>query len=321
MSFTFKVKEELCRVTPTCSHCDRALLAALVRVEGTLLLQGAGRRRIEVSTDSPGVARTVVRLLHGIYGLATEQTVRRSVLHKTPNFLIQIPDQPKITEALEDMGVIRDGSLVLGIDKRLVEKRCCASAYLRGVFLGSGFIANPRGDFHFELSVENDEFARDIVELMDAWGVSAKTMQRRSSHIVYMKSGTGISEFLALVGAHKCALDMENERVIKSVRNDVNRLVNAELANQRKATDASFEQIAHIQQVLEHQRIEDLPIALQDYIRLRVRNPEATLKELGELADPPLSKSAIYHRVRRIEKLAAEAAEAANTADTEDADR
>ena len=307
MSFTFEVKEELCRVPASCSHCDRALLAALVRVEGSLFLQASGQRRIEVSTDSPGVARTVVRLLHGIYGLATEQTVRRSVLHKTPNFLIQVPSQPKLAAALQDMGIVGEEGLFLGIDGRLVEKRCCAAAYLRGVFLGSGFIANPRGDFHFEMTVESQDFARDVVELMGAWGVKARMMQRRSSYIVYMKSGEAISEFLALVGAHQCALVMENERVIKSVRNDVNRIVNAEVANQRKASDASLTQIAQIRTVLQHYRLEDLPVGLQDFIRLRAANPEVSLKELGELANPPLSKSAVYHRVRRIEKLAQEA--------------
>ena len=306
MSFTFDVKEELCGVAPTCSHCDRALLAALVRVEGTLLLQGSGQRRLEVSTDSPGVARAVVRLLHGLYKLATEQTVRRSVLHKTPNFLIQVPNQPGLSAALEDLGILDGNGFKTGIDARLVEKRCCAAAYLRGVFLGSGFVANPKGDFHFEMTVESEEFANDLVERMATWGVRSRMMQRRSSYIVYMKSGTAISEFLALVGAHHSALEMETERVIKSVRNDVNRQVNAEMFNQKKASSAGVEQLALIRTVLKHYRIEELPEGLQEFIRLRAANPEVSLKELGELAQPPLSKSAIYHRVRRIEKLASE---------------
>ena len=127
-------------------------------------------------------------------------------------------------------------------------------------------------------------------------------MQRRSNYIVYMKSGSSISEFLALVGAHHCALAMENVRVIKSVRNDVNRRVNAELANQQKASDASVEQIMAIRRVVDKVGMENLPPALQEFIRLRVAHPDATLRELGH-ADPPLSKSAVYHRVRRIEEL------------------
>jgi DNA-binding protein WhiA len=305
MSFTADVKEELSRVPPACSHCEKATLAALVRIEGTMFLSGAGSCRLEIATDSPSVARLIVKLIHGIYHLRTELTVRRSVLHKTPNYLIEVPVQRGLPDALRDMGVLSPDGLAAGIDSHLVEKHCCAAAYLRGAFLGSGFVANPRGDFHFELTVESEALADDIVALMAARDIHAKIMQRRSSFIIYMKSGTAISEFLALAGAHQCALAMENERVIKSVRNDVNRLVNAELANQQKATDASVEQIMAIHAVVDHYGIDDLPPALQEFIRLRVAHPDATLKELGEAADPPLSKSAVYHRVRRIEQLAA----------------
>ena len=124
--------------------------------------------------------------------------------------------------------------------------------------------------------------------------------------MVYLKSGTAILEFLAFVGAHHSALSMENERVIKSVRNDVNRITNAEIANQAKAANASVDQIFAIRKVVDAYGMENLPPALQEFIKLRVTNPDATLKELGEKANPPLSKSAVYHRVRRIEQMAKE---------------
>lgn len=289
-----------------CSHCERATLAALIRMEGSLFLAGSGRFRIEVDTDSPSVARLLVKLLHEIYGLKTDWTVRRSVLHKTPNYLIEVPMQKGLPEAMKDMGVLTSGGFDRGVYPKLVEKRCCAAAYLRGAFLGSGFIANPKGDFHFEMSVESEELATGLVELISERDISAKIMQRRSNYIVYMKSGSAISAFLAVVGAHQSALAMENVRVIKSVRNDVNRRVNAELANQQKATEASMEQIMAIHAVVDRYGLESLPPALQEFIKLRVSHPDATLKELGEYADPPLSKSAVYHRVRRIEQLAAQ---------------
>lgn len=303
MSFTADVKEELSRVEPVCSHCERATLAALVHLEGSLRLTGQGRMSLEVDTDSPSVARLMVKLLHAIYGLRTELTVRRSVLHKTPNYLISVPMQRDLPDALRDLGVLSDAGLDAGIDPALVAKRCCRAAYLRGAFLASGFIASPKGDFHFEITVQNEHLAQDLSALMDEAGVHAKIMQRRSNYIVYMKSGSSISEFLALVGAHQSALAMENVRVIKSVRNDVNRRVNAELANQQKASDASIEQIMAIRRVVDKVGMDNLPPALQEFIRLRVAHPDATLKELGQYADPPLSKSAVYHRVRRIEEL------------------
>lgn len=306
MSFTTEVKEELSRVEPMCSHCDAATLAALIRIEGSIFFNGPGKFRLEISTDVPQVARFIIRTLHSRYALKTDLTMRRSVLHKTPNWLIEVPTQPRLTEALFDLGIIGEEGLKRGIDPRLVQKSCCASAYLRGVFLGSGFISNPRGDFHFELTVESQTMANDIVDLLATKDIHAKIVERRNTYTVYLKSGAAISSFLAFVGAHQGALKMENERVIKSVRNDVNRRVNAEIANQAKTAEASVEQVAAIRTLLDHRDIKSLPRGLQEYIQLRVRYPEATLKELGERANPPLSKSAIYHRVRRIEQMARE---------------
>ena len=306
MSFSTDVKEELARVPATCSHCERALLAALIRIEGTLFISGQGRYRLEVVTDAPSVARLAWRLLHETYGLRTELTTRRSVLHKTPNYLIDVPSQEGLVEALRDMGVLGDAGLELGVVPELVAKQCCAAAYLRGAFLGSGFVSDPRGDFHFEITVESREMADDLARLMGEKSIRARVMQRRQSYIVYIKSGESILEFLAYVGAHQSALAMENARVVKSVRNDVNRQTNAEMANQMKAASVSVDQIYAMRTVLEAYGVDRLPQALQDVIRLRVTYPDATLKELGERATPPLSKSAVYHRIRRIEQMARE---------------
>ena len=308
MSFTSDVKEELAHVPPECSHCERATLAALVRIEGTLFVSGPGSYRMEVATDVPGVARLVTRLLHGLYDLKTELTMRRSVLHKTPNFLIEVPDQPRLAAALVDLGVLSaEGGLVLGIEPGIVAKQCCAAAYLRGAFLGSGFLSHPRSDFHFEIIVETEELANGLVELMADKGINARIMQRRSSYMVYLKSGNAILEFLAYAGAHHAAVVMEEERVVKSVRNDVNRLINAEVANQMKASNTAVDQIVTIRTVVERYGMVNIPPALQDFIRLRLQHPDASMKELGALCDPPLSKSAINHRVRRLEQMAREA--------------
>lgn len=308
MSFTAEVKDELARVPPVCSHCQKAVLAALVRIEGTLFLSGQGRYRVEIATDVPSVARLIIKLLHEIYELKTDLTVRRSVLHKTPNYLIEIPNQPGLFEALCDMGILDENrQLVSGIKEDIVAKDCCSAAYLRGAFLGSGFVSDPRGDFHFEVTVESKELADALVGLMERKDITARVMQRRSSYMVYLKSGSAILEFLAFTGAHQSALAMENARVIKSVRNEVNRQTNAEMANQAKAVNASMDQIFAIRTVLSSYAVDEIPPALQEFIRLRVAHPDATLKELGEFANPPLSKSAVYHRVRRIEQMAQEA--------------
>ncbi len=304
MSFTSDVKDELTRVAPGCSHCDKATLAALARIEGTLLFSGPGKYCLELATEISSVARLVIRSVHQIYSLRTELTVRRSVLHKTPNYLITIPSQPGIEEALRDLGILDGAGLEMGINSKLVEKTCCAAAYLRGAFLGSGFVADPRGDFHFEITIASKEMADGIVALMTKRSIAARVLQRRNSYIVYLKSGTAISDFLAFVGAHQSALRMENERVRKSVRNNVNRKVNAELANQAKSSGAAVEQIVSIRKLAESGKVTDLSPGLQEFVRLRLQYPNASLKELGERANPPLSKSAVYHRVRRLEQLA-----------------
>ncbi|MEY8313645.1 DNA-binding protein WhiA [Adlercreutzia muris] len=307
MSFTAQVKDELARVVPGCAACEKATLAALVRIEGTLFVSGPDRYRVEIATDAPAAARLVVRLLHSIYRLKTNLTMRRSVLHKTPNYLIEVPAQAHLADSLRDMGVLSvEGGLEMGIKESLVARPCCAAAYLRGAFLGSGFISNPKSDFHFEITVESESLAAGLVELLARKDIGARIMQRRNSYMVYLKSGASILEFLAWTGAHQAALSMEEERVVKSVRNDVNRMINAEMANQAKAAGAAVGQIHTIRTVVEHYGMEELPPALQDFIRLRVTYPEASLKELGERANPPLSKSAVYHRVRRIEQMAAE---------------
>lgn len=304
MSFTADVKDELTRVMPGCSHCDKAALAALARIEGTLFFSGPGRYRLEIATEISSVARLIIKSLHQIYALKTELTVRRSVLHKTPNYLIVVPSQPGMEDALHDLGILGESGLEMGIHEHLVEKPCCEASYLRGAFLGSGFIADPRGDFHFEITVENEALAEGLVALMAERNIKARILRRRNSYIVYLKSGTAISAFLAFVGAHRCALAMENERVRKSVRNDINRKVNAELANQAKSAEAAIDQIVSIRKLAESGKMADLPPGLQEFVRLRLRYPDASLKELGERANPPLSKSAVYHRVRRLEDMA-----------------
>ena len=233
------------------------------------------------------MARLIIKLLHELYHLKTELTVRRSVLHKTPNYLIEVPAQPHLADALRDMGVLsEEGGLELGIKEGLVAKECCTAAYLRGAFLGSGFVSDPRGDFHFEVTVESEDLAEGLVELLDRKGINARVMQRRSSHMVYLKSGAAILEFLAFAGAHQSALSMENARVIKSVRNDVNRMTNAEIANQAKAASASVDQIYAIREVLEAHGMENLPPALQEFITpardLSRRHPQGA----GRARDP-----------------------------------
>lgn len=312
MSFTAEVKDELSRAEGRARQCDVAQVAAMVRVCGTLSLLGSHRFQLSLATETGSVARTVIRLLHGCYGLVTELTVRRSVLHKTRNYLIVVPDQDALVPALVDMGVLTAGrTLAREIEPALVRTDELARCYLRGAFMAGGFIADPKNEAHFEMVAQSKPFADGLTELLARFGVSARVARRRSSMVIYLKSGNDIMTFLALAGAPTSALAFEEARVVKSLRNDTNRRVNAEMANTRKTTVAASSQVALIGRLVERRGLDSLPPALRDLCELRLAHPDMSLRELGEAANPPLSKSAVAHRVRRLEELARADAEEA----------
>ncbi|WP_293814228.1 DNA-binding protein WhiA [uncultured Parolsenella sp.] len=304
MSFTAEVKDELARVGGSCPECDVAELAALVRVCGALSFHGSGAYSIRVSTETGAVARTVIRLAHEVFDLDTSLTVRRSNLHRSRNYLIEIPEQEGLEQALIRMGVLILGrGLSSGIAARVVARPCCRAAYLRGAFMAGGFIADPRGDFHLEIAVTGDEFADDLLELLDDEGITARVNRRRGSYAIYLKSFDDIAALLGVVGAERTARAVKNIRVMKSVKNDVNRRVNAELANQARSTGASADQLALIDRVEREIGFDALPPALLQFCVARREHPELSLRDLGAQMMPPLSKSALYHRVLRLEKL------------------
>ena len=304
MSFTAEVKDELARVGGSCPECAVAELAALVRVCGALSFHGSGAYSIRVSTETGAVARTVIRLAHEVFDLDTSLTVRRSNLHRSRNYLIEIPEQKGLEQALIRMGVLVLGrGLSSGIAARVVARPCCRAAYLRGAFMAGGFIADPRGDFHLEIAVTGDEFADDLLELLDDEGITARVNRRRGSYAIYLKSFDDIAALLGVVGAERTARAVKNIRVMKSVKNDVNRRVNAELANQARSTGASAEQLALIDRVEREIGFDALPPALLQFCVARREHPELSLRDLGAQMMPPLSKNALYHRVLRLEKL------------------
>lgn len=307
MSFASDTREEMVRVHGECENCNKAVLSALVRIDGTIYLSGAGKYRVEIATDFASVGRFIVNMLHSIYDLKTEISYRRSVLHHTQNYVIDVPYQNNIKFALIDLGILgENNSLVRGISEQFTQNNCCKRAYLRGVFLGSGFIADPRSSFHFEVSVSTEDLSRDIVECMACLGVNARVVRRRNSYVIYMKSGSEIYHFLKAVDAKESSHALNDVRNYKSMRNDANRSVNAEIANQKRVSVASGNQLSNIQKIMQHKKFQTLPPAIRDFVLLRANNPEASFKELGEMCDPPLSKSAINHRARRLNKIVEE---------------
>ena len=172
--------------------------------------------------------------------------------------------------------------------------------------MGGGFVADPRRDFHLEITVSGEEFALALCELLKLLGVHARLNHRRGSHAVYLKSFEDVRTLLERMGATHAARELENTRRLKTVKNDVNRRVNAELANERRSSRSGADQLHLIGRVSAQVGLETLPHALREFCELRVRHPEMSLADLGALCDPPASKSAMYHRVLRLHKLVGE---------------
>lgn len=304
MSFTAEVKDELSRVEGPDATCAMSELSALMRVCGTLSFRGPGRYSIRIATETGSVARTAMRLIHKYLDLETMLTVRRSVQRKARNYLIEIPEQSELADDLVDLGILVPGKgLATGVPKTLLTTESAVSAFVRGAFMAGGFVADPRGDFHLEIAVTGDEFARDIADLVRLLGVSPRINHRRGSYAIYLKSYEGVRHLIASMGAERCAYAVEKVRHLKNVKNDVNRRVNAEWANERRSSRSGADQLHLIGRVAHEVGLQNLPPALREFCELRAHNPEMSLADLGKLCDPPASKSAMYHRVLRLQEL------------------
>lgn len=304
MSFTAQVKDELSRVEGTSPLAPYAQLSAIMRVCGTLSFRGAGGYSLRVSTETGAVARTMIKLTHELFDLETPLTVRHSVLHNTRNYLIEIPSQPELEEDLVRLQILSPGrGLAAGVPRGLLVDDDCRRAFLRGAFMAGGFVADPRRDFHLELAVTGETFAAEVAGLLADYGVRARLNHRRGAYAIYCKSYDDEVAALVSMGAARSAQAVENVRQMKSLKNDVNRQVNADMANSRRAASAAGDQLALVERARLTPGLAALPPAIREFCEQRAAHPELSLAELGALCDPPASKSAMYHRLLRLQAI------------------
>ncbi|TCS95708.1 DNA-binding protein WhiA [Hazenella coriacea] len=305
MSFTSVTKKELTQFEAE-DCCRKAELSALVRMNGTVQLKPQ-RVILDITTENPSTARHVFSLLKHVYKVQPEVLVRRKVrLKKNHVYLIRIATQAN--EILTDLGIFQPNTWkrVDGIDPRLVEKECCTRAYLRGSFLAGGSVNNPdSASYHLEIVSTYHDHSEALCELMNQYRLHAKIIERKKGYVAYIKEGDKIGEFLNIIGAHPSLLHFENVRIMKDMRNSVNRLVNCETANLNKTIQAAMRQIENIQLIDQEIGLDQLPDRLREVAETRLQNPELNLAELGELIPSgKVSKSAINHRFRKIEEMA-----------------
>ena len=309
MSFSMKTKNELSRLIPEEKCCQLAELSSLIRMSGTIQLMGFKKLNVKITTENAAIARKIFTLLKKSFGIHTELMIRKNrLLKKNNHYVIVISSEIGANVILEQVGILtqREGqfSIDYSIPQKLIRKRCCKRAYLRGAFLGAGSVSDPEKTYHLEFVTGSEEHSLDLRDLVNEFGLGAKIVQRKNSYVVYLKEGDQIVDLLNIMGAHSALLNLENIRIVKQVRNNVNRIVNCETANLNKIVNASLRQIQNIEYINENHGFKILPDGLREIAELRLDYKEASLKELGQMLTPPVGKSGVNHRLRKIEQIA-----------------
>ncbi|WP_088012339.1 DNA-binding protein WhiA [Gottfriedia acidiceleris] len=304
MSFASETKKELTTIEIK-DCCSKSELSSLIRMNGSLSI--ANRQFIvDVVTENAAIARRIYVLIKRVYDVDVELLVRKKMRLKKNNvYIVRIKEEAK--HILNDLYITGEGfTFTNEIAKELIAKKCCKRSYLRGAFLAGGSVNNPEtSSYHLEIFSLYKEHTEEICRLMNEFGLNAKTLERRKGYITYLKEAEKITEFLNVIGAHSALLKFEDIRIVRDMRNSVNRLVNCETANLNKTISAAFRQIENIRYIQSSVGLDILPPKLREIAELRVAYEDVTLKELGEMVSSgAISKSGINHRLRKIDELA-----------------
>lgn len=309
MSFSSITKNELARIYPEDLKCRIAELAALIRMIGTISIYGNKKMSLSLVTENASVARLVFKLIKDVFDVTAEAMVRRSGhLKKALSYLVLVADREDAEMILKKAGILKydennNIKLNYGIEKNLIEGSSSKRAYLRGAFLGGGSVSDPEKTYHLEFITHSIEHGKDLSKLINSYHLHSKVIARKNNYVVYLKEGEQIVDVLNIIGAHNSLLNLENIRVYKEMRNNVNRLVNCETANLTKTINASLRQVENINYIKETVGLDYLPKNLKEIAQMRINYPDLSLKELGQMLVPPVGKSGVNHRLRKIEEI------------------
>jgi DNA-binding protein WhiA len=309
MSFATSVKDDLSRVISQKRCCRQAELAACLRWAGNINIGPAQSLSLTLSTQHAGAARKIFTLCKDLFNLKVEMMVyRKNRFKRNQVYSIHILPQKGISKLLELLGVM-DKNDIWRLDfpgppdLRIIKKNCCHRAYLRGAFLVAGSINDPGGEYHLEIICNDRQQALLLQELMSEFEIKGKIISRKQQYIIYLKESDKIIDLLNIMGSHRSLLEFENTRIVKGMRNQVNRIVNCETANLNKTINAGLRQAEDIQLIADKIGLEKLPHQLREVAQLRLSYPEKSLTELTELIR--LGRSGINHRLRRLSEIAA----------------
>lgn len=283
MSFSAEVKEELIRQIGSGRHCQIAELAALMHYCGQYGMDAEGTFTIGFQTENEAVVRKGFTLLKKTYNINSDTVLNRDTMG---DILQKLGDSSEPVSSL------------------LLKNACCKRAFLRGAFLSVGSMSDPAKGYHLEFDCDSEEKARQLQEVMSAFDIDSKVILRKKYYVVYLKEGSGIVDLLNVCGAPISLMNFENLRILKEMRNSVNRRVNCETANIAKTVNAATRQVEDIRFLKTHYGFQNLPVNLREMAEVRLENPDAPLKELGECFNPPIGKSGVNHRLRKLSELA-----------------
>lgn len=291
MSFSGNIKEELSQQCAKARHCQLAELSAITNLCGRLERTARGMRVLYIHTENIAVVRKAFTLLEKTFNIGHEISAQISV-------------RRNLQKGSSSYFLVAGGQGLQAIEKASVQAACCKRAYVRGAFLATGSMSDPSKSYHFEVVCDTNDRAEELKHVMNSFDMDAKVVQRKKNYVVYLKEGAQIVDVLNVMEAHVALMELENVRILKEMRNSVNRKVNCETANINKTVSAAVKQAEDITYIKENLGFDKLQEGLKDVALTRLAYPDATLKELGELLETPIGKSGVNHRLRKLSEMA-----------------
>ena len=306
-----KVKKELAKHVSNAMHCRIAELSALISMCGSVLIDENSHYKIRIKTETEPTAEKVKVLLWKTFHFDAEIKTRDNAYSKVgKTYTLTVDDNLlalkilQATKLINGNGEIEENFSIT--NNVVIKKDCCKRAFIRGAFMAAGSISDPNKSYHLEIKCNSNKKSEQLVNLLENYDIEGKMVARKGHYVVYIKEGEGIIDLLNVMEAHISLMEMENIRILKGMSNYYNRQVNCETANIKKTVATSVRQIDDINYIIKLKGLSYLPVKLQDIAIVRKEHPDASLQELGEMLDPPLGKSGVNHRLRKICQMAEE---------------
>ena len=309
MSFSKDVKEELSRTEVPARHCQIAEITAIISICGHVVISARNKYSVKIHTENIAVARKYFTLLQKAFKIKGEVSIRQNAhLRNSRVYTVTVNDHVSAIRILQATRLMNENREIEEnmsiVNNVIIMQDCCKRAFIRGAFLAAGSISDPEKFYHFEIACATEAKAKQIQGLILSMGIEAKIVLRKKYFVVYIKEGSQIVDILNVMEAPVALMELENIRILKEMRGSVNRQVNCETANINKTVSAAVKQMEDIIYIRDKAGLDSLPDNLREIAELRLARPEATLKELGEALDPPVGKSGVNHRLRKLGNMA-----------------